>query len=274
MPGNKQPNDPYAEVAEWYDLEHDGLTDDLECYSELLGPPAVGKTALLEVGSGSGRVAAALAAAGYEVTGIEPSGAMRRRAEARLAQLPERVARRIHVVAGTADDYGSAQDRLVHAVLFGLNTFSHLSSASQRRQALLTAWHHLQPGGRLLVDLDLAGTRRLLYSAGQLYLQGVWKVPDSPSSVSHLLAASSGPEAGTLLVTHFYDVSSAGGEVRRTISQMALGIVSAGELELAAAAAGFATLALYGDFDLTPYDDLSERAILLAERPDGALGPW
>lgn len=259
--------DPYAEVAEWYDLEHNGLTDDLECYTELLGPPGGSRTTLLEVGAGTGRIAVALAAAGYEVTGVEPSPAMRRRAQARLAELPTRVARRIHIAAGSAEDYAISPDRRFHAILFGLNTFAHLTSKQKRRQALQTAFRHLQPDGRLLIDLDLAGTRRLLHSSGQCYLQGVWKVGDGAQWVSHLVSGAPGVEAGTLLVTHFYDCSSSHSEVRRTISQMPLAIISAGELELALAMAGFEILAIYGGFDLAPYDDLSARAILLAGRP-------
>ncbi|MGO8950497.1 MAG: class I SAM-dependent methyltransferase [Ktedonobacterales bacterium] len=265
------PDDPYAEVAEWYDLEHDRFREDLECYTELLSPPGGGGRAmLLEVGAGTGRIAVALSSAGYEVSAVEPSRAMRRRAEARLAELPPRVARRIHIAAGAADNYGFSPERRFHAILFGLNTFAHLTSGRMRQQALSTAFRHLRADGRLLIDLDLAGMRRLLYSPGQLYLQGAWKLGagEEESWVSHLISGTPGAEPGTLLVTHFYDRSSSKGELRRTIARMSLGLISEGELELAAATCGFETLAVYGGYDLAPYDDLSGRAILLARRPD------
>jgi SAM-dependent methyltransferase len=269
--------DPYAEIAEWYDLEHDPVADDLECYIELLSkPPRVStgashRTSVLEVGSGTGRIAAALATAGFDVTGVEPSPAMRERALARLSQLPPRVARRIHFVAGAADNYGEGvpADQRYHAILYGLNTFAHLSDFRARSKALAVARSHLEADGLLLIDLDLAGPRRLLASPGQLYLQGSWMMPAASGQwVSHLVSGVTGAEPGILLVTHWYDVFRSGHEVVRTQAQMSMAVISRGELELAVAVAGFETLAAYGGFDLAPLDDLSARAILLASLPE------
>jgi SAM-dependent methyltransferase len=276
-------SDPYGEIAEWYDLEHDPLSDDLECYIELLSKPAGNtsgahshRTSVLEVGSGTGRIAAGLATAGFDVTGIEPSPAMRERAVARLRQLPPRVARRIHIVAGAADNYGDGvmPGQRYHAILYGLNTFAHLTDYRARAEALAVARSHLEEDGLLLIDLDLAGPRRLLGSPGQLYLQGSWMLPtESDRWVSHLVSGVMGPEPGTLVVTHWYDVFRSGHEVVRSQAQMPMAVISRGELELAVAVAGFETLAAYGGFDLAPPDDLSARAILLAcQRPNTSAG--
>jgi SAM-dependent methyltransferase len=274
--------DPYTEIAEWYDLEHDQLSDDLECYIELLSKPSgdssahTHPTSVLEVGSGSGRIAAALATAGFDVTGVEPSPSMRERALARLSQLPPRVARRIHIVAGAADNYGEdvPPDQRYHAILYGLNTFAHLSDYRARAEALAVARSHLEVDGLLLIDLDLAGPRRLLASPGQVYLQGSWMLPpESDRWVSHLVSGVMGPEPGSLVVTHWYDVFRSGYQVARTQAQMQMSVISRGELELAVAVAGFDILAAYGGFDLTPLDDLSARAILLScLRPDTPAG--
>src|SRR5829696_8296423 len=50
---------------------------------------------ILEIGSGTGRVAAALAADGFEVVGVDRSRAMLRLAEERRAALPPAVASRL-----------------------------------------------------------------------------------------------------------------------------------------------------------------------------------
>jgi SAM-dependent methyltransferase len=275
--------DPYREIAEWYDLEHDPLSDDLECYIELLSRPAGDasgayshRSSVLEVGSGTGRIAAGLATAGFLVTGVEPSPAMRERAAARIRQLPPRVARRVHVVAGAADNYGDGvlPGQRYHAILYGLNTFAHLTDYRARAQAMAVARSHLEEGGLLLIDLDLAGPRRLLASPGQLYLQGSWMLPaESSRWVSHVVSGVMGAEPGTLVVTHWYDEFRSGHEVVRTQAQMLMAVISRGELELAIAVAGFETVAAYGGFDLAPLDDLSARAILLARpRPDTSAG--
>jgi hypothetical protein len=47
---------------------------------------------------------------------------------------------------------------------------------------------------------------------------------------------------------------------------MTLALLSRGEVALALRQAGFSIEALYGAYDLTPYDDLSPRALFVARR--------
>src|SRR5918993_5294276 len=73
--------DPYAELPDLYDLEHAGFSDDVELYlrlAEVVGDP------ILELGCGTGRVLAPLAAAGHRITGIDLSPPMLERARATL----------------------------------------------------------------------------------------------------------------------------------------------------------------------------------------------
>lgn len=271
--------DPYAAIARWYDLEHDAITEDIECYTSLIEAPASGRAEVLEIGSGTGRIAVALAVAGHHVTGIEPSRAMRERCGQRMAKLPERVARRIRMVDGTATVTGLGDAERFDVALVGLNSFAHLTTAEERQQALTTIHAHLRPDGLLLMDLDLTGPRRLLETVGQMWWQGTWEYMDEmptngnvavPTSaqeqVSHFIAGSPGPDMGTVRATHFYDVHTPGGSVRRTIAPMTLALLSRGEITLALRQAGFTIEALYGTYELTPYDDLSPHALFVARR--------
>ncbi|HZC76522.1 MAG TPA: class I SAM-dependent methyltransferase, partial [Ktedonobacterales bacterium] len=140
-------DDPYGAIAEWYDIEHNAHTDDLECYLSLISGMHEGPARLLEIGSGTGRIQAALALAGHHVTGVEPSTAMRARADLRCASLPQRVARRIRTLAGSATRLPLADDETFDVVLFGLNTFAHLLARDERQVALTLARKHLAPGG-------------------------------------------------------------------------------------------------------------------------------
>src|SRR5262245_46460849 len=119
-------DDPYATLAEWYDIEHDAITEDVEFFAQQIASLGVARPHVLEVGSGTGRIAAGLALAGYEVVGIEPSAAMRARCLARLAALPERVARRISVLDGDARLLTPPPDARFDVALYGLDTFAHL----------------------------------------------------------------------------------------------------------------------------------------------------
>lgn len=261
--------DPYARIAEWYDLEHDSFTDDIELYLELVGGETQRLT-ILEVGSGTGRLMAALAGAGYVVTGVEPSAAMRQRCAGRVAALPERVARRVRVVAGAATAMGLVASERFDVALLGLGTFGHLTTPDERAEALRAAHAHLKDEGRLIVDVDLAGPRRLLETAGQVWWQGAWQARDGVTLVEHSVVGAVGAEPGAVEVTHLYDTHEQGGPVRRILTRTPLALLSRGEVALAVRQAGFRIEALYGGYDMAPADDASGRVIVVARRAASA----
>ncbi|HEU5438113.1 MAG TPA: class I SAM-dependent methyltransferase [Ktedonobacterales bacterium] len=260
------PDDPYAAIAAWYDVEHDALTEDIECFASLLAPAPGGHAFVLEIGAGTGRIAAALAVAGHSITAIEPSAAMRERFSRRLTQIPERAARRVTLLPGTAEAPGLAADQRFGTVLLSQNLLAHLLTPDERHAALTAAFAALRPGGRLLADVDLLGPRRLLESAHQLWLQGVWNLP-SGEQLEHLVAGAPGTQPSTVELTHLYDVHAPGGPLRRTTTRMMLAVLSKGEVEVALLRAGFGVEAIHGNYDLAPYDDTSPRAIFDARRP-------
>jgi SAM-dependent methyltransferase len=268
-----EPGDPYAAIAAWYDIEHDALTEDVECLAELIGGVAQGRAAVLEIGAGTGRIAAGLALAGCAMTALEPSAAMRERFVQRLEALPERVARRVHVVAGSATAPGLDAAARFDAIVFGLDTFAHLTRVEDRLRALALAREHLRHGGRLLLDLDLAGLRRLAETAGQLWHQGTWPSPAASGSsgtpkvarnVSHFVTAAHVRVPGLVALTHFYDVYEQGASVTRTASTMTLALLTRGEVELALRHAGFRVEAVYGAYDQSPYEEGVGRALFVA----------
>lgn len=252
--------DPYAEIAEWYDLEHDALTADVECYASLIESVAGNRASVLEIGSGTGRIAAALALAGHQVTGIEPSDAMRGRASSRLTKLPERVARRVTCKAGDATSPGLMDGERFDVVLFGLNVFAHLTTSAARQAALVSAAEHIAPDGLLLLDLDVLGLRRLAETMRQLWWQGTWPA-SGDREVSHFVTADGSREPGVVQTVHFYDVASCEGGLSRIVSRMPLAVLTHGEMELLLHLAGFSVEAVYGSYDLAPYDDAAPRMI-------------
>lgn len=263
-------SDFYTSIAEWYDIEHDALTEDAECFLSLLALPASGRARILDIGSGTGRIAVALALGGHEVTCVEPSEAMRTRCAARLARLPERVARRVTVLPGTATALGLDTAQRFDTAVLGLHLLGHLTSANERHSALTGIGRQLVSGGQMLVDVDLLGPRRLYETARQMWWQGTWQLPERGEEISHFVTGVAGPISGMLEVVHFYDHTTQNGEMRRTTARMSLAMLSRGEVEVALLRAGYAIEAIYGGYELTPYDDGSARAIfdarLLADR--------
>jgi SAM-dependent methyltransferase len=260
--------DPYAAIAQWYDIEHDALTDDVECLHELIAAGTPGRAQVLEIGAGTGRIAAGLATAGLEVTAVEPSEAMRARGTSkRLATLPERIARRVHLVAGSATDLGIEPSARFDAAVFGLGAFAHLTTRDERLRALALVRLHLRPGGLLVIDLDLAGLRRLADTPGQLWHQGTWPLPGPAGAeryLTHLVCASHAYESGLVSLMHFYDVCDQGGSVARTVSQMTLALLSRGEIEVSLVHAGFHVEAVYGGYAQEPYEEGAGRTLFVA----------
>lgn len=257
------PSDPYERIAHWYDVEHDLFQDDAECYVSLIQAAATGAARVLEVGAGTGRLAAALALAGHQVTAIEPSGPMRARMVSRLGRLPEKVARRVRVVAGGAPELGlPAESERFDIVLLAQSLLAHLLDPAEREEALDAVAQHLRPEGQLLIDIDLAGPRRLRETAGQLWWQGAWSLADGAGELSHFVTAQPTRDPAVARVLHIYDHCGADGLVRRVTAEVPLATLEPGEVELAVRHAGFHLSSVYGDYALTPFDATSERMIL------------
>ena len=76
------PDDPYAAMADLYDLAYGDYVEDIDFYENLAratdGP-------VLELGVGTGRVAIPLAQAGHDVVGVDQSASMLVRARENLA---------------------------------------------------------------------------------------------------------------------------------------------------------------------------------------------
>ncbi len=264
-----EPGDPdvYAAIAEWYDHEHDAFQDDITLYTDLAagaGPD------LLEIGCGTGRVTLPLAQAGSRITAVDSSPAMLARCRARLASAPARVAQRVTLLQADARALGEKVAPNQAMALVPLNTFAHFARPDDRQRVLAEVRAHLVPGGRLVLDLDLEGPRRLLVQPGLLWLMESWRTapaeaaPGATVLVTHFVSAAPGAEPDTMLVTHLYDAQDAHGVVRRTVATMTQGVLTHQELLLTLAQGGFAIEADYGSYDLEPYRSGAERAVVVA----------
>src|ERR1700730_18691528 len=78
-----RPQDPYAEIAPYYDLGMAGFDDDVGLY---LGFAQHAKGRILELGCGTGRLLLPLAEAGFALTGVDRSAAMLEQARDRLVE--------------------------------------------------------------------------------------------------------------------------------------------------------------------------------------------
>lgn len=106
---------------------------------------------VLDVGCGTGRVAIPLAEAGLQVVGVDRSGPMLRVAERHRSSLPTEVASRLSFVE--ADMAALDLGREFPLVITPSRVFQFLLTTEAQRQGLASLRAHLQPAGRLVLDL-------------------------------------------------------------------------------------------------------------------------
>jgi SAM-dependent methyltransferase len=106
---------------------------------------------ILDIGAGTGRIALPLAERGVRVTCIEPSPAMRREFDRKLAQRLD-LADRIRLIAADARSFGAGQ---TFPAAFLSGVFDHFLDEEERRSSLVNIARHLVPSGLLVFDVFL-----------------------------------------------------------------------------------------------------------------------
>ena len=253
-------HDPYAEIVAYYDLEHDQFEDDIACLMNFVvstGDP------VLELGAGSGRVMAAIADAGYRVTGIDVSEPMLAAAQKRLKSAK---AKRLTRLANLGMDKASeAPGGPFGVVIASLNSLQHLTTPTEQREALRQAWGALDPRGQLLIDLMNPTPSSLAALDHQFVLEGSFPRQDG-SIVQKFSSRKISPAEQLIETDLWYDVVSNDGSVRRVPTSFMMRYVHRAELELMLELAGFKSWEIYGSYELDPFDDTSERLFVAAEK--------
>jgi len=252
-------SEPYGVIAEFYDLEHAGFREDVDLFlsfADIVGGP------ILEMGCGSGRVLVPLAQAGHDVTGVDRSPAMLKRAAA--AALESAVADRITLSERDIADAQHAPGGPFGLVIFSLNALMHLPTSQAQIRALQAAFAAMDPKGQLIIDTLNPSPQHLTELEDGLILEGSWTQPDG-TTIDKWSLRRIHPANQLIETTFWYDQISPDGRLQRTRSQLSLRYVHATELELMLQLAGFCETKLYGSYDLDPYDDESDRLFLTSE---------
>ena len=250
----------YDQIARFYDIEHDGLTDDLLMYENLArrcGSP------VLELGCGTGRVALHLARAGFQVTGLDTSKGMLALARHKLVRAG--LVDEVRLLEADLCDF--ALDQRFAMATLAINTFMHFLTVADQVRVLTNARGHLKPGGLLVIDLPRVD-RSLLMEAGERFaVSEVLTDPETGRPILKLVTATLDLATQTQHLMLVYDETDKGGVVHRTTASFDVHCFFRYELELLLDRAGFDVEALYGSYDLDPYEDEGERMVCLARAP-------
>jgi SAM-dependent methyltransferase len=245
--------DPYQRVAAFYDCEHADFDDDIGFYLHALQPGTV-----LEIGTGTGRIARAVAGGGYQVRAIDPSEAMLSRA--RAGGSPQ-----TNLVFAPGGLPQLELDEEFDNIILSLNTLWHVDTATGQLQALRAVQRALVPGGLLFLDLTNPLSMADRGADGQIRE----RFRGSCEAMTLVVqSAAWDDEAHQMLSLHLtFDRLSGDGGIERTLTELSLRYLYRSELELMLAAAGLHLRAVFGSYDMEPYQTGSTNLLVVATRP-------
>lgn len=203
---------------------------------------------VLDVGCGTGRVAAALAADGHEVVGIDWSAPMLRLAAERQGSLPADIAARLSFVQ--ADMATLALDRDFPLIVAPGRVFQFMLTTDGQRQALRALREHIRSNGRLVLDLFDPLLDRVAPNADFPPRAGELVHPTTGNRVTWEVTAHN-PDPARQLITEDWTAREIGpsGEVLRTDTErLTLRWSLRSEMRLLFELTGLEIVADYGDF--------------------------
>lgn len=251
----------FDRFARFYDDDYRAYDDDLglilEMAEEADGP-------VVELGCGTGRVLLPLADAGITATGVDISPALLDVARVKLAAAG--LAARVELVEADLRRPGLPESSFALAVCTS-NTLMHLTEAADQEDALRAARRLLRPGGRLMLDLFNPDLPRLLEVNGLMELADSWRDEVAGVDVTKWSVRSVDIAEQIQETLFIYEETLPSGETRRTHCPFTLRFLWRNEGELMLRAAGFVVEEVWGEFDSTPYDAMSDHLIFIARRP-------
>lgn len=251
--------DEWQAIADVYDRWSSDMTADVPFYvAEAVGSGGP----VLEVGTGTGRIAVAMARAGVEVVGIDNSPSMLAQARERLST--EGLADLVDLV--DADMRSFDLGRQFPLAVLPYRVLAHALTPQEQVDTLTSIRRHLAPNGRLVFNVVVPRASDLARSDGLAH-EGRYPLADGREAV---LWRQTDYEPATQLMTfHFVvDELDAGVVTRRVHGDTTVRLASPGELEHALARAGFRIADRWGWFDGRPFAPDSPEVVWAAVRED------
>jgi SAM-dependent methyltransferase len=221
---------------------------------------------ILELGCGTGRLLVPLAAAGYEIVGLDLSEYMLAQCREKLRRQPGEVRERARIVHGDMTRFDLGQTFGLVTVPF--RAFQHLISVGEQMACLECVNRHLAVGGELILDLfqvslpyltdpgsadereDFSGAR---LSGGRMLRR------------THRLAAQHRAEQVNDVEMIYY-LTHPDGHTERLVQAFPFRYFFRYEVEHLLARCGFRVAELFGSFDRAPLRDNSPEMIFVAEK--------
>ena len=244
-------NDDYADVAELYDYVVPYATrGDVEFFIE---ESRAANGPVLEVGCGTGRVLIPTSRAGLSIVGLDSSAAMLSRCRAKLEAEPDDVRSRVRLFEGDMRDFALGQTFALVTIPF--RPFQHLLTVDDQLACLTSINRHLEPGGRVILDLFNPSLDYLVNrQVGEVLPEGPpVDLPDGRRLERHFRITAQDRFTQVNDIELIYDVTESDGRKRRALHAFRMRYLFRYEAEHLLARSGFAVDQLFAGYDRSPY---------------------
>ncbi|MBU0985019.1 MAG: class I SAM-dependent methyltransferase [candidate division Zixibacteria bacterium] len=221
---------------------------------------------VLELGCGTGRILLPTARAGVRITGLDLSEPMLARCRDNLAREPEAVRSHADIVAAdiTSFDLGRTYALITTPGL----VFQHLVPIEQQINCLDCIRCHLQPGGRLILDLFDPHLPFLMNDDHHAESDPPVTMPDGRVMVAHRHNRHVDLARQIIVAEAEYTLESADGEVERLSHAFELRYFFRFEIEHMLARCGYVIETMYGGFDKCHFGSHKPGLMIVVARAD------
>jgi SAM-dependent methyltransferase len=223
---------------------------------------------VLELGCGTGRILIRAAEAGCTITGLDQSGFMLERCRAKLEKLTLEAQKRVTLIE--ADMTNFSLDRTFALITVPFRPLQHLVSVEEQFAFLACIRRHLEPGGRLALDVFHPSLQALaaVINPEETEDTAELTMADGRRMRRTFRVTAKHPAVQTNDIELIYYIGEPSGQMARIVQAFPLRYFFHFELEHLLARAGFEIAEFYGKFDLSPFTDSSPDMIVIAARKD------
>ena len=243
--------------AEFYDTIQEEFQKDIQFYLKKIGKEPLN---ILELGSGTGRIAIPLAKSGHTVYALDNSDDMH---NILMANAPKEIKNRIIPIKASMIDFNI--DVRFDYIILGLNTIFALSEEDDRIGCFKLVRKHLKEDGRFLIDLMLPSPEDLKNTKG-LYDFSVLEGEEGKKGIS--VVYNRYDSKRQIMILNFLSiVIEKDDKVKFFITPAIEYYPSPGEMKLLLCNSGFEIESFCCDYEETPFEeDDTKRDLVICAR--------
>ena len=205
---------------------------------------------ILELASGTGRVAIALAAAGYTVTGLD-------NAEGMLAEA-RRKSGAVKWVQADMRDFDLGERFAL--IILPANTLCHLLSPSDLGSCLRSVKRHLAPGGKFVLDVSIPRPELLINYPGRRFRLSEYDHPEGGGRVVVTYSYNYASDTQIKRIRFYQALPDAEREIR---DELSMRMYFPRELDALLECNGFHIDAKFGGYDRRVFDGTAETQLVV-----------